>query len=61
MSEEVALKDKFTKWYVYRKVKGSKDFKETLEETLEETPKPMSPSDALKFFKGALAVSAMIG
>ena len=57
MSEEVALKDKFTKWYVYRKVKGSKDFKETLEET----PKPMSPSDALKFFKGALAVSAMIG
>ena len=57
MSEEVTLKDKFTKWYVYRKVKGSKDFKETLEET----PKPMSPSDALKFFKGASAVSAMIG
>lgn len=56
MSEEVTLKDRFTKWYVYRKVKGKKDFVETIEET----PKPMSPSDALKHFKDASAVQAMI-
>lgn len=57
MGEEVALKERFARWYVYRKVKGKKDFVETIEET----PKPMSPSDALKFFNGASAVSAMIG
>lgn len=57
MSEEVALKERFARWYVYRKVKGKKDFVETIEET----PKPMSPSDALKFFNGASAVQAMIG
>ena len=57
MSEEVTLKDRFTKWLVFRKVKGKKDFKETIEDT----PKPMSPSEALKFFKDASAVSAMIG
>lgn len=57
MSEEVTLKDRFTKWLVFRKVNGKKDFKETIEDT----PKPMSPSEALKFFKDASAVSAMIG
>ena len=57
MSEEVALATKYNKWLVFRKVKGKKDFKETIEDT----PKPMSPSEALKFFKDASAVSAMIG
>ena len=56
MSEEVTLKDKFTKWYVYRKVKGKKDFVETIEET----PQEMTPKEALKYFNGASSVQAMI-
>ena len=57
MSEEVALKERFARWYVYRKVKGKKDFVETIEET----PQEMTPEEALKYFNGASAVQAMIG
>jgi hypothetical protein len=50
--EEVTLRDKFTKWNVYRK-KGKK-----IEEKVEETS-PMTTSEALKHFK-ARAVSAIL-
>ena len=51
--EEVTIVDKFTKWKVYRR-KG-KQVIESVEETT-----PMTPSQALKYFK-ASAIMAMIG
>lgn len=42
--EEVTLRDKFTKWSVYRKIKGE------VKKSVEETPRPMTTDDALKYF-----------
>ena len=50
--EEVTLRDKFTKWNVYRRV--GKELKESVEESV-----PMTMSEALKHFK-ASAISAII-
>jgi hypothetical protein len=43
--EEVTLREKFTKWNVYRKV-GDK-----VVESVETTPKPMTSEEAMKHFK----------
>ena len=50
--EEVTLRDKFTRWNVYRRV--GKELKESIEESV-----PMTTSEALKHFK-ASAISAII-
>jgi hypothetical protein len=43
--EEVTLREKFTKWNVFRKV-GDK-----VVESVETTPKPMTSEEAMKHFK----------
>lgn len=43
--EEVALREKFTKWNVFRKV-GDK-----VVESVETTPKSMTSDEAMKYFK----------
>ena len=43
--EEVTLREKFTKWNVFRKV-GDK-----VVESVETTPKPMTSDEAMKHFK----------
>ena len=53
--EEVTLREKFTNWRVLRKVGSTKKVKETIETS----PKPMTPSEALKHFK-VNAISAVI-
>jgi hypothetical protein len=52
-NEEVTLREKFTTWVLLRKV-GKK-----VKETIETSPKPMTPSEALKHFK-VNAISAVI-
>lgn len=53
--EEITLKEKFTTWRVLRRVGNTKKVKETIETS----PKPMTPSEALKHFK-VNAISAVI-
>lgn len=53
--EEVILREKFTTWRVLRRVGNTKKVKETIETS----PKPMTPSEALKHFK-VNAISAVI-
>ena len=53
--EEVTLREKFTTWRVLRRVGNTKKVKETIETS----PKPMTPSEALKHFK-VNAISAVI-
>ena len=53
--EEVTLREKFTTWRVLRRVGKTKKVKETIETS----PKPMTPSEALKHFK-VNAISAVI-
>ena len=53
--EEVTLREKFTTWRVLRRVGNTKKVKETIETS----PKPMTPSEALKHFK-VNAISVVI-
>ena len=53
--EEVTLREKFTTWRVLRRVGNTKKVKETIETS----PKPMTPNEALKHFK-VNAISAVI-
>jgi len=52
--EEITFREKFTTWKVFRRVGNTKKVKETIETS----PKPMTPSEALKHFKvkGIMAV-----
>lgn len=49
--EEVTLREKFTTWRVLRRVGNTKKVKEAIETS----PKPMTPSEALKHFKNAIS------
>lgn len=53
--EEVTLREKFTTWQVLRRIGKTRKSKSTMETS----PKPMTPNEALKYFN-ALAISAVI-
>ena len=53
--EEVTLREKFTTWQVLRRIGKTRKSKSTIETS----PKPMTPNEALKYFN-ALAISAII-